>query len=238
MANEQRQLRRERRQERRQERREAQAAETLKIQQSSTPAVPFRQATNTSSSQYGGNINRALDFTQNRSAVMGQAAVDRALAGGMSLQDLRNAAFYGRFQLGDKAYQSLFGGGELPSNTMGGKTIRTNEGTVSSVSGRGTKNWGADTLAHMGRRRQQYKQMRGAGLAHPAIQQAFAQMGYQPAESFNRRGDQRWYSRPVTDAMKIAAYQAAMRDTPKNSPALPFIANALQQLAIAPQLNL
>jgi hypothetical protein len=230
MANQQRQRRRERRQERRQ----TQAAETLKIQQ---PSAPVRQAANTSSSQYGGNINRALDFTQNRSAVMGQAAVDRALAGGMSAQDLRNAAFYGRFQLGDKAYQSLFGGGERASNTMGGRTIRTNEGTVSNVSGYGTENWGADTLANMQQRRQQYQQMRGAGNDIAAISQAFAQMGYQPGESFNRLGDQRWYSRPVTNDMKIAAYQAALRDAPQNSPARPIFTNILQQLGIAPTLT-
>jgi len=157
------------------------------------------------------HIRRALLYTQAASPVMGQAAVDRARSGGMSDQDIRDAAFFGRFKLGSQAFQSLFGSGQSATNTMGGRTIHNNQGTVSNVSGPGIQNWGADTLDHMKIRRHKASIMRGQGKSLEEIWKAFDDLGYQPANSFAELGDQRWYSRPVNDAMKIAATTAAKR---------------------------
>ena len=164
------------------------------------------------------HIRNALKYTQAGSSVMGQAAVDRARAGGMSDQDIRDAAFFGRFKLGAKAYQSLFGSGKSATNTMGGKTIHRNDGTVSNVSGPGIQNWGADTLDHMKIRRQQVEEMRSKGKSLDEIREAFAALGYQPANSFAELGDQRWYSQPVTNEMKIAAAKAAESAPKKYAP--------------------
>ena len=155
------------------------------------------------------HIRNALKYTQAGSSVMGQAAVDRARAGGMSDQDIRDAAFFGRFKLGAKAYQSLFGSGKSATNTMGGKTIHNNQGTVTNVSGPGSQNYGADTLDHMKIRRQKYEEMSSKGASLNKIREAFAALNYQPANSFAVLGDQRWYSQPVTNEMKIAAAKAA-----------------------------
>ena len=157
------------------------------------------------------HIRKALLYTQAASPVMGQAAVDRARAGGMSDQDIRDAAFFGRFQLGAKAFQSLFGSGQGATNTMGGRTIHNNQGTVSNVSGYGIQNWGADTLDHMKIRRQKTAKMRSEGKSLKEIREAFDALGFQPANSFAELGDQRWYSRPVNNEMKIAAASAAKR---------------------------
>ena len=164
------------------------------------------------------HIRNALKYTQAGSSVMGQAAVDRARAGGMSDQDIRDAAFFGRFKLGAKAYQSLFGSGQSATNAMGNKNIHRNDGTVSNVSGPGIQNWGADTLDHMKIRRQKYEEMSSKGASLNKIREAFAALNYQPANSFAVLGDQRWYSQPVTNEMKIAAAKAAESAPKKYAP--------------------
>lgn len=101
----------------------------------STPA-PYRAASNRDNKQYGGDINNALQYTRGNSATLGIGALDRARQGGMTDQQLRDAAFYGSFQMGQGAYDQLFGGGQRASNTMVGKTFRTTSGIPVNVSGK------------------------------------------------------------------------------------------------------
>ena len=64
----------------------------------------------------------------------------------------------------------------------------------------------------------QFEEMRNKGKSTDEIHKAFAALGYQPANSFAELGDQRWYSQPVTNEMKIAAAKAAESAPKKYAP--------------------
>lgn len=209
MANERRRRRRERRQERREQR--AQAAASMQI--NPPAAAPYRTQTpqNVSHSQYGSGIRQLQQFNRGGTG-FGAAALERARAGGMSDQDIRNALFYGRYNVGEAAFNQLFGGGQRPSNTMGGRVLRNPDATVANVSGYGTKNWNTDTLKHMQERRNYLQSMGIRGAFSPErAAKAIAAKDWQPSNSFAELGDQRWYAKQVMDAMRIAAANAVAR---------------------------
>ena len=200
----------EKKQERRQERSSASNAQSMRISQpaastGSSYVSPYRDRTpaNTNNSQYGLQIKNLQNFN-NGGTGFGAAALQRARAGGMSDKDIRDGIFYGRYNVGESAYGDLFGNNQRASNTMSGRSIRREDGTVSNVSGYGTANWGADTLKHMDERRNYLSSLGIQGAHEPErAQEALAAKGWQPSNSFAELGDQRWYSNPVTDDVSI-----------------------------------